>query len=512
MQWCCHCGGMEQPAEHHRLVIENLQEVAESTTPQYVIIPMPPGSAKSTYSSVRFVPWFLAQREGLTILACSHNKDLAASFGRRARNDAEQHELVLGYKLAGDSRAVDEWQTSNRGRYFCAGVGSKIAGHRADLGLIDDYCGSQEEADSESTRESQWQWFLNDFYPRLKPNAPIVIIANRRHEADIVGRLTDPKNPFNSPIHPSAWKVISLPFFAEENDPLGRPHVSMASCEGVDFSAEDDEVFKHEKVKELIATRLWPEYFTERMALSVLRLPGRIRAGQYQQRPRPEDGNYFKLKDLCGYERQDLPPLIDLRLYGASDHACSEEQGSNKTVMVMGGLDQNGFLYILPELFWQMCETDKVVNQMLSMASRFEPLIWWAEKGHISKSIGPFLRQRMSAEAIYFNIEEVTPVRAKDVRARSFQALTQAQKVLFPKFAPWWPEAEEQLLMFPGGKEDDVVDALAHLGAGINRMVRPSQSSAAMRVKVPPFVPTMKWLKGQQTERENYNRLLALDR
>ena len=29
------------------------------------------------------------------------------------------------------------------------------------------------------------------------------------------------------------------------------------------------------------------------------------------------------------------------------------------------------------------------------MIERYSPIFWWAEKGHISRSIGPFLRKRM---------------------------------------------------------------------------------------------------------------------
>lgn len=50
--------------------------------------------------------------------------------------------------------------------------------------------------------------------------------------------------------------------------------------------------------------------------------------------------------------------------------------------------------------------------------------------------------------------------------------------VRFPKFAPWWPDAEHELLMAFNGKNDDFVDALAHLAAGIDKMVRPQKARA----------------------------------
>src|SRR6516162_2848894 len=48
-----------RPAKHHRVLIQALQEVAEGKIDRLMVF-MPPGSAKSTYTSILFVPWFLA--------------------------------------------------------------------------------------------------------------------------------------------------------------------------------------------------------------------------------------------------------------------------------------------------------------------------------------------------------------------------------------------------------------------------------------------------------------------
>ena len=69
------------------------------------------------------------------------------------------------------------------------GVGGAIAGRRADLVVIDDPIRSREDADSETVRDKIWDWYINDFVPRLKPNSARVIIANHRNEDDLVGRL-----------------------------------------------------------------------------------------------------------------------------------------------------------------------------------------------------------------------------------------------------------------------------------------------------------------------------------
>lgn len=457
-EWCLLLGF--QPARHHDLIISKCQEVADSPSSRFVILLLPPGSAKSTYTSASFPPWFLGRKPGCSILACSYKYDLAETFGRRGRNIVQEYDDVLGYKLKPDSKSAGEWETSTGGRYFCAGVGAGIAGHRADLGLIDDPLGSQEDADSKLVRDKQWDWFLGDFFPRLKPNASIIIIANRRHEDDLVGRLLSPETK-GSPIPVEKWEVIRLPFFAEDDDPLGR-------------SPSDT-------VEGKIANRLWPDWFNEEMARSIMAMPPRILAGLYQQRPAPEEGDFFKKDNLVGYTAEELQTqrgqFGGFRTYIACDFALEEDSEHDRTCLLAAGVDSKGNIWVLPDLYWKRAKPSVYVQELLNMMRRVEPLVTIAEKGHISKSLAPFINLLKRDQLVFGHIEEVTPARGKDVRARSIQGLTELHKVKFPKYASWWEKAEHEILTFPGGKNDDFVDALAHLGGYVANMLRGKPAS-----------------------------------
>lgn len=467
-----------EPALHHRLLISELQRVSESTTPCYVIILMPPGSAKSTYSSKAFPPWYLGKNPGNCILACSYAHTLAAAFGRAGRDLVSTHENILGYSLKPDTKAADEWETTNGGRYFCAGVGAGIAGHRADLGLIDDYLGTQEDADSLTIRNKQHAWFINDFYPRLKPNASIVIIANRRNEDDLVGRLLDKKRDDNI-IPAEEWKVIKLPFFAKENDPLGRA----------------------------VGDRLWPEWFTAKQADQVRRLPTRSLSGLYQQEPAPEEGDFFKKSWFIGYQPHELPPLNELSIYAASDHAVSKKDDANKTCFGVFGVDCNGDIWWLPEgIYWQRADSLEQANEMLRLNRRFKINYWYAEKGHIAQSIGPFLFTMMREQKNWINLQQYTPKKDKATRARSIQGIAATGRLHVPKFKDWWVEVESQLLSFPASSEDDVVDMLAHLGKAIDSLGKPEakeeDEDETLHIMDAPSRITLTEIKSQIKRRE----------
>lgn len=474
--WCRECG--HTPYAHHKLIIKALEDVTFNRIDAKkigIILLVPPGSAKSTYTSVDFPPWFLGQRPNNNILACSYSFTLAERFGKRCRNLIEEKRHVLNYTLSKHSQAAGDWATSTGSVYFAAGVGAGIAGHRADLGLIDDYLGTQEDADSKLIRDKQWDWFWNDFWPRLKPGAKIVIIANRRHEDDLVGRLLASE--------PDKWILIRLPFFAEENDLLGRPA-------NVNYNVE---------------SRIWPEWFTIEMAEQIKKLPSRTLAGLYQQRPAPEEGEFFKKDWIVKYNLNDLPKLDTLRIYVGSDHAVKAKESNDRHCLLAGGIDHNGRLWILPNWYWGRCDTGQLVEKMIDLADSVKPLRWWAGSDHITGSIGPFLTRRQQDRNVYFPMEEVTSGRAdKQARAQAIAGRMSQKMVMFPNI-PQMEQAEHELLTFPGGTHDDFVDALAELGRGLAKIIVPNKQ--LIEVAHPGFGdswrPTVGWLRKQ----DEHNRL-----
>ena len=484
--WCRQAGF--KPAKHHLLLINELQQLVDklvatlnNLTPEQresevdglrLMVLMPPGSAKSTYISKLFPPWFLAQVHRIPtsipefgILACSHEAGLATDFGRAARNLVEGNERWLGYTLARDSRAAEQWSTSMNSYYKAAGVGAGIAGRRMHLGLIDDFCGSQEDSVSKTFNNKVWDWYVNDFVVRLQPFAARVIIANHRNEDDLVGRLLVKE--------PTKWRVIRLRLLIENeeqavDDPLGRK----------------------------VGDYLWPEYFTRQQVEE--RMANVHASGIEQQEPSPLEGNLFKAEwfDNNTYgSLAALPTKEHSSLYGSSDHAVSTKQAADPSCFVIGHF-HNGKIWIHPDLAWDKLDSMKAVAAMLRMIKEHRPVYWWAEKGHISKSIGPFLQEQMTAQRVYANIVEVTPVKDKVTRAQTLIGMMAMGLVKWPSFASWYQRLRREFLMFPNGKHDDAVDAVAHLANGINSM-------GASKPRVPimtedinkPWVPTLRWVK-----------------
>ncbi len=94
------------------------------------------------------------------------------------------------------------------------GVGAGVTGFGAGMIIIDDPVKSRAEAESATHRERVWDWFNDDVYTRLEPDAPMILIQTRWHEDDLAGRLIREMENGGE-----QWDILSLAAIAEGIDP-----------------------------------------------------------------------------------------------------------------------------------------------------------------------------------------------------------------------------------------------------------------------------------------------------
>lgn len=430
----------EPPAKHHLLLIDKLEAIERGELKRLMVF-MPPGSAKSTYCSVNFPAWFMGRNGRKNIIAASFSGDLAKRFGRKVRNivDGPEYQEIFNSGLAKDSAARGEWETSEGGEYFAAGVDGAINGRRGDGALIDDPVKGRRAADSELERRVTWDWYSADIRPRLKPGAFIVIIMTRWHEDDLAGRIL-PKDwdGETGPITAAdgeEWYVLCLPAEARENDPVGR------------------------KVGEI----LWPEYLGPVLEQHKRSQDARGWNSLYQQTPTPDEGTYFKREWFNFYD--DLPK--PLNYYGTSDYAVTDG-GGDFTEHPVWGISPELDIYLVDGWYGQ---TDSAVwvDELLNLIARYDPITWVGEAGQIRRSVEPFLKKRMQERNVYCRMEWLASIGDKAARARAFQARASMGKVYLPN-TEYGHRALEQLLKFPAGKYDDFVDAATLIGRGLDEL------------------------------------------
>jgi hypothetical protein len=152
---------------------------------------LPPGSAKSTYASVCFPPWFMGRKPRSNIITLSYGADLARKFGRRCRSivRTNHYQEIFETSLSADSTAADEWELQNGSTYMANGLIAGVTGNRADGLVIDDPVRGIKDADSEAFQKSTYEAYIFDARTRLKPNGWQLIIQTRWNPNDLSGQL-----------------------------------------------------------------------------------------------------------------------------------------------------------------------------------------------------------------------------------------------------------------------------------------------------------------------------------
>ncbi len=455
----------------HLLRLQQELELVEKGETKRLIIVMPPRHGKTETAIYRFIPYYMGRHPHQSCIVSTYSAEFACDHGRKIRDIMQNNDFKQVYsgrnpQLRPDSSASDRLQNYAGGILAFVGRGGPITGRGADLSICDDIFKDSEEARSETVRNAVWNWFWEVLYSRLQnQDSKMILIGTRWNEDDLIGRLTDPSNEHYNEEIAKQWKVVYFTAEAEDNDILGRKK----------------------------GESLWPERFPpEFFAPIKLNKPESFYA-LWQGRPAPPEGSYFKANWIKTYTPKDLPK--NLRYYAASDHAFSVKESGDRNCLIHFGVDDEDTIWILPDLFWERCETDKLLDEMLKvMASPQRPQLWFAGKDHISGSIGPFLRKRMREERTFVTIVEMTEAKDLETRARPIQGRMQMGMVRWPSNAPWWPEAKTELLKFGSGAvHDDIVATIAHIGRGLDSIA--SASKHTIKPSTEPQPGTIGWVK-----------------
>ena len=179
----------------------------------------------------------------------------------------------------------------------------------------------------------------------------------------------------------------------------------------------------------------------------------------YQGDPTPDEGVYFERSWL----RRGVPPEIDsMKYYGASDYAVTND-GGDYTVHGVVGIDRMERMWVV-DLWRKQTSSDKWIPPLLDMMQKYKPIRWAEEAGQIEKSVGPFLFREQMRRKIYTQRVQFTSSRDKPSRARAIQGRVAMRGLWLPYAAPWADTVESELLKFPSGTHDDIVDFLSLIG------------------------------------------------
>ena len=324
--------------------------------------------------------------------------------------------------------------------------------HNCHILLLDDLVKDIEAADSATISENTWEWYASTAYTRLAPGGGVLGIMTWWSEDDWAGRIQQVMASGEG----DRFEIIKYPAINEDGDEYLLPDDSIVQIlPGSDIPAGARMTRPHN-------TAIHPARYTTEAMLRIKR--NLAAAGQkrvwnalYQQNPTPDDGVIFS-KEMVQYFVH-MPQRRNVTRFQAWDFAITENQQSDYTVCVTGDQDEHNNIYIVDVFRFRSDDGNAIVEHMIDQIVAWGTDFLAVEDGQIWKSIKSQFETRCAERQVFQAYEVLQPLTDKIVRAGPLRGRMQLKKVFIRKDMPWTDPFVRELMVFPGGKHDDQVDA-----------------------------------------------------
>jgi len=444
-----------------------------------LVLSMPPQEGKSSRVGRYGVLWLLRQFPNLRMGVVSYDGDHAARISYMIRADIESFDgqagmVDLGLRLAKNQKAVSRWLLAppHDGGVFAIGIGGGLTGRPLDLLLIDDPVKDTRAAESLLLSAHAWDWWQTVARPRLAPWAPVIVVATRWHEADLIGRMLSKQAEDEAAglEHFDRWREVNIPAQADHDPAKGQ--VDVLGREPGEFmvSARGRTREQWEATKAATSARFW--------------------TALYQGKPSPDVGDVW-LKEWWRRYTEPLwsqQPDGTFRIPGMDtvlqswDMAFKDKDTSDYVVgqvWAKKGADSFLIYQVWARLsFTATLDAVKRVTRLFPQASR---------KLVEDKANGTAVISALKHEVP--GMVPVEPMGGKQVRAEGVSPFIRAGNVHLPtstvasmdREIAWDPDGLiVEATSFPNGAHDDQVDATSqalaemYLRGGTGRLLIPS--------------------------------------
>lgn len=418
---------------HIKYLCDRLQEIVEDVANNKpkkgdLLITIPPRSLKSSIVTIILNAWVWVNYPHIKFITASYAGDLAVEHSVKTRRliESEWYQELFGdsFKMTTDQNVKSRFENSNRGSRRATSVGGSVTGSGADIIIADDPH-KVSEVSSDLIRKSVIDWWTNTMYSRLNNQSTGVriVVMQRLHEEDLAGYV----------IKGGDYEHICIPVTSDGD--IKPPELINYYQDGLFFPR----VFSRDVIEKT------------RKALTDLKF-----AGQYMQAPAPPEGNLIKEQWFNYYTENDIPEGLPIKFY--TDGAYGKEESDNSATIAY--MVHNNNLYIKRVMRWNLPFPSFISTYKRSIkdlgydyrsSCYFEP-----------KAIGISAVQQLKSEGINV-VEDKAPTESKVSRVTAAAASIQSGKVYLNKNDNSMNELIAESVIFPNGKNDDAIDALASI-------------------------------------------------
>lgn len=414
----------DKPARIHHELAKALTESDEN-----LVIAFPREFGKSTYVWVFFPAWNILTNRYRYIVYIASSKERATEQLRNLRSEVLAHPLLSTLIEVKTDRA-DELEYIDRASgesvlIRCYGAGQNLRGiryheKRPDIVILDDIEDS-ESVQSETQRRKLMEWFHSDVRP-LSSQGRIFVIGTVLHEDSLLNNLLT--NP------PAGFRGLRYGILDDEGNPTWPDRFPLEWVE--------------EKKEDYRRQGLIDVFYREYMNIAI-----------------SPDTQIFKREYFRYYDPSQLQTNA-LNVFTAVDLAISKTDTADYTAIVTVGVSSENHWFVL-DIDYGRYDPSETIDAIFRAVQKWRPLIVGIEKVAYQQALAHFLQKEMVARNIFFRIEPLKAEKKKELRIQALQPRFVAGTVWFPEHADFLSELEAELLTFPRGKHDDLIDALAYI-------------------------------------------------
>ena len=312
-----------------------------------------------------------------------------------------------------------------RVRLEAYGKGASIRGlnwmdHRPDMVVVDDPQ-DPDDAMSELICDRDWNWFLSDV-TFLGKDSRIFVIGNNLGSRCLVERIYNSADVLG-------FQRYRIPILDESGSPTWPGRFTSESIER-----------ERQAFSTVGKLDVW---FREKMCIPVSPESQRFTSDMFRR-----------------YDPADIPE--GMATFTAVDLAIAQHDRADYTAITTVGVVPEGIWYVLDCDYGRFDPTE-TMDRIFSAVRRWKPVKVGIERVAYQAALLHFLEKEMPRRHTFFQIEPLLSQQKKELRIEALQPRFRQQQVWFPESASWLREMEGELLAFPFGEHDDLIDSLAYI-------------------------------------------------
>src|SRR5581483_9362247 len=187
-------------------------------------------------------------------------------------------------------------------------------------------------------------------------------------------------------------------------------------------------------------------------------------ASQFNQNPldtenalfKPESFRFYDESDSKFYTKEKAVRKADCFTIITADLAISTSSKADYTALCVASIAKSGEVVLL-DLIRERMPGTAIVPRLVDLNEQYQPAYIIVEDVAFQRMVID------QARAEGLPVRAVKPIGDKEARSYPLQNRFHNGQVWFPKDRPWLGELQKELIEFPQGSHDDMVDALSYM-------------------------------------------------